>query len=411
MNEQVLVARLEELTAQMARLQQELSTLKQHSQSLTPPQQPAISFTPTRRQTLKRLGLALLGGTVAATMVGVPAAQAKIVVNPTLTGSTSKVGALVLPPGAAAPTGTAPNGSYYGLVASGSTTALDLASLPPQNIGVYGSGSDTGVFGSGTGYAGVQGFGAYYGVYGSGNNTGISGYGIKYGVSGKGGRIGGLFNSDTGSTYDTMPGTASVGVLANAGKSLDLSTFGANASTGIYATADGATTNFAGWFSGDVIITDNLRVNKSLTVLGAKAFKIDHPLDPANKYLYHIAIESPDMKNVYDGVASLDEQGEATVELPAWFEALNSDYRYQLTSLDIAAPGLHISQRIKNGCFTISGGQPGQQVSWQVTGIRQDAYARAHRTPVEEDKPAHEKDRYLDPAVFGQPMEKSIYPY
>ena len=44
------------------------------------------------------------------------------------------------------------------------------------------------------------------------------------------------------------------------------------------------------------------------------SFKIDHPLDPANKYLYHSFVESPDMKNVYDGVIALDERGEALIE-------------------------------------------------------------------------------------------------
>ena len=31
--------------------------------------------------------------------------------------------------------------------------------------------------------------------------------------------------------------------------------------------------------------------------------------------------------------------------------------------------------------------RPGVKVSWQVTGIRQDAYANAHRIQVEEEKP------------------------
>jgi hypothetical protein len=32
------------------------------------------------------------------------------------------------------------------------------------------------------------------------------------------------------------------------------------------------------------------------------SFKIDHPLDPANKYLSHSFVESPDMMNIYNGV-------------------------------------------------------------------------------------------------------------
>lgn len=37
------------------------------------------------------------------------------------------------------------------------------------------------------------------------------------------------------------------------------------------------------------------------------------------------------MKNIYDGVVTTDAQGRATVQLPDWFEALNTEFRYQLT--------------------------------------------------------------------------------
>ena len=40
---------------------------------------------------------------------------------------------------------------------------------------------------------------------------------------------------------------------------------------------------------------------------GGGSFKIDHPLDPANKYLYHSFVESPDMKNMYDGNVTTDD--------------------------------------------------------------------------------------------------------
>jgi hypothetical protein len=47
-------------------------------------------------------------------------------------------------------------------------------------------------------------------------------------------------------------------------------------------------------------------------------------------------------------------------------------------------------------------------VSWQATGVRQDAYANAHRIVVEEDKPLEERRYYLHPEVFGQSETKSI---
>jgi hypothetical protein len=73
---------------------------------------------------------------------------------------------------------------------------------------------------------------------------------------------------------------------------------------------------------------------------GGGTFKIDHPLDPENKYLFHSFVESPDMKNIYDGVVTTDNQGYATVALPAYFEALNTGFRYQVTVLD---DGEHLS--------------------------------------------------------------------
>ena len=83
-------------------------------------------------------------------------------------------------------------------------------------------------------------------------------------------------------------------------------------------------------------------------------FKIDHPLDPANKYLYHSFVESPDMKNIYDGVVALDEKGEAEIELPDWFGALNKDFRYQLTAIGAPGPNLYIAEEISDGVTNYS---------------------------------------------------------
>jgi hypothetical protein len=127
---------------------------------------------------------------------------------------------------------------------------------------------------------------------------------------------------------------------------------------------------------------------------GAGSFKIDHPLDPENRYLYHSFVESPDMMNIYNGNVRLDERGEAFVELPDWFEALNQDFRYQLTCLHGFAP-VYIDEEIAGNRFKIAGGKPGIKISWQVTGIRHDAFANAHRIPVEENKPAEERGTLL----------------
>ncbi len=139
------------------------------------------------------------------------------------------------------------------------------------------------------------------------------------------------------------------------------------------------------------------------------AFKIDHPLDPENKYLYHSFVESPDMMNVYNGNVTLNAAGEATVWLPDYFEVLNRDFRYQLMPIGAAMPKLHVAEEVSENRFRISGGMPGQKVSWQITGIRQDAFENQNRIPVEQDKRTMHRGRYLNPRAFGYGPEKSIH--
>jgi len=74
------------------------------------------------------------------------------------------------------------------------------------------------------------------------------------------------------------------------------------------------------------------------------------------------------------------------VQLPEWFDVLNRDFRYQLTSIGSPAPGLHVSSEIDRRAFRIAGGAANGKVSWQVTGIRQDKWANANRVQVERRK-------------------------
>ncbi|HZA62136.1 MAG TPA: hypothetical protein VE573_04640 [Nitrososphaeraceae archaeon] len=176
--------------------------------------------------------------------------------------------------------------------------------------------------------------------------------------------------------------------------------------------------DYAAILNGKVKITGNLEK-------AGGSFKIDHPLDPANKYLCHSFVESPDMKNVYDGVVVLDDKGEAEIDLPDWFGILNKDFRYQLTAIGAPGPNLYIAEKISEtrtskysdssssnnndkSRFKIAGGTSGMKVSWQVTGIRKDTYANAHRIQVEEDKPDKERGYYLHPDLYGQPEENGI---
>ncbi|HEU4386175.1 MAG TPA: hypothetical protein VFV34_00150 [Blastocatellia bacterium] len=176
--------------------------------------------------------------------------------------------------------------------------------------------------------------------------------------------------------------------------------------------ADSAGGANAGRFFGNVSVEPSLAQTGNLSVFGllskgAGSFKIDHPLDPENKYLYHSFVESPDMKNIYDGNVITDDNGEAVVQLPDWFEALNKDFRYQLTVIGAFAQAI-VADKIKGNRFVIKTSTPNVEVSWQVTGIRRDAFANLHRIPVEEEKPEFERGHYLHPDAFNQPPEKSI---
>jgi hypothetical protein len=165
---------------------------------------------------------------------------------------------------------------------------------------------------------------------------------------------------------------------------------------GIYAYG----ANYAGDFDG------NVYVGGTLSKAGG-SFKIDHPLDPDNKYLSHSFVESPDMMNIYNGNVVTDAKGFATITMPDWFEALNRDFRYQLTAIGQPAQAW-VATEIQNKQFSIRTDKPNVKVSWMVTGIRQDAWANAHRIPVEEEKAAADRGHYLHPELQGKPGELNI---
>jgi hypothetical protein len=164
--------------------------------------------------------------------------------------------------------------------------------------------------------------------------------------------------------------------FSNAGDGVRGSTLGGTGVRGVGWAQAGA---WAGVFEGNVWINGVLFKQVSL-------FSIDHPLDPEHKLLRHAAVEAPEYKTFYDGIVTLDERGAAVVRMPAWFDALNGDARYQLTALDRAAPDLHVARPLSDGEFQIAGGHPRQRVSWQVTGVRRDAWAQANPLPLEAPK-------------------------
>ena len=260
-----------------------------------------------------------------------------------------------------------------------------------SGAGVRGRGdAGVGVFGTTSTNAGVVGTAVNTG-------TGVSGAALREGTG-----VGGLSVAGTGVRGDSLGGFFSAGVFGTStGGFISAGVFGTSSQQrGFGIFGRGGPGGWAGFLDGKVEVVGPL-------IKSGGGFKIDHPLEPARKYLSHSFVESPEMKNVYDGVVSLDAHGGCSVELPEWFEALNCDFRYQLTPIGEPAPNLHIAREISNNRFNMAGGKSGMKVSWQVTGIRKDAWAQAHPLVVEEEKPADAKGYYRHPELYGLPPEHS----
>jgi hypothetical protein len=248
-----------------------------------------------------------------------------------------------------------------------------------------------GVWGrSNSGY-GVVGEGAVVGVRGQGSTSAPGVDGISANGDGVHGQSGG--NGVYGTSTGLPLGAGGIGVRGFSSATENGAGVFGIAPNGIGVRGTGGD---AALFEGRVIVTGPL-------IKQGGGFMIDHPLDPANTYLVHSFVESPDMKNVYDGTVTTDARGEAVVQLPTYFEVLNRDFRYQLTPIGAPAPGLYVSEEVSGTRFKIAGGPPNIRVSWQVTGIRKDPFAEAYRLVPEQAKPAADRGTYLAPELYGQP--------
>jgi hypothetical protein len=350
------------------------------------------------------------------------------------------------------------SGTTYGVAGEAqSTSGIGVGGFSfattGTTYGVYGSNASpgSGVYGTSP-LTGVEGASPYVGVYGTSSGSSVAGAGIgKAGVWGDTGGGVGFFTGVLGTADDKT-----AGFFLNAGLDYptiyaenELDDFGAvlfqGYMTGVstFATIGdpGCNVGFiaiqlgqggmsscdnytiAGGDNGDTYINAtndeavHLRVNSvealtatigaitipgDLYVGGTKNFRIDHPLDPANKFLFHAAIESSEVLNLYSGNVALDASGEAVVKLPDWFEIINKDFRYQLTSIGAPGRDLYIAEEVSGGRFKIAGGKPGGKVSWQVSGVRNDAWEKAHPMVVEADKGA-QRGQYLTPELYGAP--------
>ena len=261
------------------------------------------------------------------------------------------------------------------------------AGVGTENTGVYGAGYGT----TGDNY-GVHG--ASYGPTGAATVTGVKGEAL--------GSPGDISRGVRGESQGG--GTDAIGVsgvsTGNATWNCGMEAFSTGTGTyniGIYASGADATYG-AGYFSGDVYVSGTLGK-------AGGTFRIDHPQDPENKYLVHSFVESPDMMNIYNGNVTTDSEGYAVVTMPDYFDALNKDFRYQLTVIGTFAQAI-VKEEISGNTFIIQTSEPGVKVSWQVTGVRKDKWAEANRVVPEETK---EKPGYIHPELYGLPKEEGIF--
>lgn len=110
-------------------------------------------------------------------------------------------------------------------------------------------------------------------------------------------------------------------------------------------------------FDGDVIITGSICTSVNGDGTGGNC-------QAAGSVIEGQALLNPSQA----GNITLDENGEATITLPADFTAAYSDFSYQLTPIGAFSP-VFIAEEIQGNAFKISGGSEGVKVSWQVVGL------------------------------------------
>lgn len=277
-------------------------------------------------------------------------------------------------------------------------------------FGVSNSGSGFYVRSTNSGNAAVRGemtapIGNGYGGYFESQST--SGIGVRAIASGSNYAYGGLFSSVGAngiglySICDSTTGT-NWGVYALAkstsGRALEAV---ASATTGSSYGVRGGSNSPQGYGLYSVGRTG---------ASGTKSFRIDHPLDPANRYLSHYSAEGPEPLNVYCGTVVTDGQGFAWVQLPDYFEEINRDFRYQLTVVDGTDDFVlaKVAREIEAGRFQVRTSKPRTKVCWEVKGTRNDAFVRAHGAPVETDKPVAERGRFQHPELYGLPLDRGM---
>lgn len=299
---------------------------------------------------------------------------------------------------AASTTGAGRGGYFSSLSPSGMGVFGLAASLSGNAIGVNGQ-SDSengfGVTGHATSDTGPTFGGSFTsessggkGLQGAatsptGDTTGV--YGVSYSESlGKG--VFGRSISESGSNigvYGVSDSTAGFGVFGYASKT-------EGTIYGVWGEASTASLGYGVFALGD------------LAASGNKAFRIDDPRDPENRYLMHYCTESPFPQNSYSGNVVTDGEGFGWVTLPEYFDSINANAKYQLTVMGRSFAQAIVYQEIKGNRFQIRTSMPNVKVSWRVECDRDDPHVRRKRPMDVVEKSGRERGTYQDPALYGK---------
>lgn len=243
--------------------------------------------------------------------------------------------------------------------------------------------------GGGSGAVGSNGIGSASGAGGAGTSSSISGSSVTYaGGGGGGGAVQGASAGAAGSGGGGAGGSGSANGSAGIANTGGGGGGGGNSFSGGAGGSGIVILSFTGCVPPSVTFNGNVKFAKAFSVTGSLTkgsgtFEIDHPQYPETMILVHSFVESPDVMNLYDGIAMLDANGEVVIRLPLYFDALNRDPRYQFFPMDQAMPNLYVKEEEHDNQFVIAGGKPGGQISWQITGIRRDPYILMHPIIVE----------------------------
>ncbi len=187
--------------------------------------------------------------------------------------------------------------------------------------------------------------------------------------------------------------TASGMYATVAGGAYDTSAANSSFTTNVFSVVPASYSNSAAFNGQTATASGETRVGILSKVSGT--FTIDHPLDPYNKILNHYFVESPEMVNIYRGVATIGPDGKVVVHLPDYFSALNENPQVVLTG--VGTYEIYLAEEVNDNKFII-GGKPGTKVNWIVTGARKDQSAKITKIlmPVEQLKDGGLKGRMLD---------------